>query len=222
VGQERTPQDERGPVEFEMKLPRTVSGRRVKRFIKKRQSSTRSEELPVDAAPDPEPSHHVVQNGLTLYRNPWDSALPPSWAELLVWPLEWAKGALAHHPEARPLKVLKPTWEDASSSKASSSCIRATWLGHASAYACLPAAKPGDEIRLLFDPIFSARAGPTQYTGVPRFRAVPCPVSDLPGVDIVCISHNHYDHLDETSLRDLNRCFPNALFCVPKGARAVL
>lgn len=47
-------------------------------------------------------------------------------------------------------------------------------------------------IRILFDPIFSNRAGPTAFTGPARIVGPPCRVEDLPGVDIVCISHNQY------------------------------
>jgi N-acyl-phosphatidylethanolamine-hydrolysing phospholipase D len=80
-----------------------------------------------------------------------------------------------------------------------------TWLGHASAFVEMPLSRAGGAgsdregdsgqretrtAKLLFDPIFSGRAGPTAYTGPARIRASPCEVEDLPGCDCVFISHN--------------------------------
>lgn len=49
-------------------------------------------------------------------------------------------------------------------------------------------------IRLLFDPIFSDRAGPSQWTGPKRALPPPCPIEDLPEFHFVVISHNQYAH----------------------------
>lgn len=86
--------------------------------------------------------------------------------------------------------------------------MRGTWLGHAAAYAEIPLEGADEEvskgekggaggesgekrtIKLLFDPIFSERAGPTSYTGPGRIRPTPCKAEELPGVDAILISHN--------------------------------
>lgn len=83
--------------------------------------------------------------------------------------------------------------------------LRGTWLGHAAAYVEIPLEEEVETeaerdkagwvrerrtIKLLFDPIFSERAGPTSYTGPGRFRPAPCQPEDLPGVDAILISHN--------------------------------
>ena len=54
------------------------------------------------------------------------------------------------------------------------------------------AERDGSTLHLLFDPIFSERAGPTSYTGPGRIRPTPCAVDELPGVHAVLISHNQY------------------------------
>lgn len=53
---------------------------------------------------------------------------------------------------------------------------------------------------IITDPMFSERASPMQWIGPKRFHPVPVTVSALPDIDIVLISHNHYDHLDQSSI----------------------
>lgn len=134
-----------------------------------------------------QPAHHTA-NG---FRNPWDSASPPTWPEVIAspLPLEWARGQFRQHPEAKNLEVKKPDWGDTSGKDN----LKATWLGHASVLVELPALNPRSAvptIKILFDPIFSPRAGPTQYTGPSRILPPPCRINELPGCDVVCISHN--------------------------------
>lgn len=54
----------------------------------------------------------------------------------------------------------------------------------------LPETRTSNGVRILCDPIFSNRAGPTAFTGPARIVGPPCRIEDLPGVDIVFISHN--------------------------------
>jgi L-ascorbate metabolism protein UlaG (beta-lactamase superfamily) len=76
---------------------------------------------------------------------------------------------------------------------------------------------------VLTDPQFSERASPVSFIGPRRHVAVPVPLADLPHVDVVVISHNHYDHLDRASVLGLN-AQPGGppLFLVPLGLRAWL
>uniref|UniRef100_T1JF62 N-acetylphosphatidylethanolamine-hydrolyzing phospholipase D n=1 Tax=Strigamia maritima TaxID=126957 RepID=T1JF62_STRMM len=68
------------------------------------------------------------------------------------------------------------------------------------------------------DPIFSERASPLWLMGPKRYRRSPCSINSLPRVDIVLISHNHYDHLDTESVRALNARFgENLHWFVPLG-----
>jgi L-ascorbate metabolism protein UlaG (beta-lactamase superfamily) len=58
-----------------------------------------------------------------------------------------------------------------------------------------------DGVNILTDPIYSKRASPFQWTGPARVHAPGVPFDDLPPIDIILISHNHYDHLDEATLK---------------------
>lgn len=60
-------------------------------------------------------------------------------------------------------------------------------------------------MNILFDPVFSKRCSPSQTVGPVRFTDVPCQVEDLPPIDVILLSHDHYDHSDVDSLRRVYR-----------------
>lgn len=68
--------------------------------------------------------------------------------------------------------------------------LRVTWLGHSTMLVDL------DGARLLIDPVWGERASPWSSTGPARFYAPPLALEELPQIDAVIISHDHYDHLD--------------------------
>ena len=72
-----------------------------------------------------------------------------------------------------------------------------TWLGHSTFFI------QHNGLNILTDPIFSERASPFSFAGPKRYTPAPIKLSDLPPIDIVVISHNHYDHLDENSIKAL-------------------
>jgi L-ascorbate metabolism protein UlaG (beta-lactamase superfamily) len=61
----------------------------------------------------------------------------------------------------------------------------------------------------MIDPVFSKRASPFQWIGPKRFRDPACEISNLPRIDVVFVSHDHYDHLDENALQLLYEKNPN-------------
>jgi L-ascorbate metabolism protein UlaG (beta-lactamase superfamily) len=67
---------------------------------------------------------------------------------------------------------------------------------------------------VLTDPIYSDRASPVAFTGPRRVRRPGVPFADLPEISVVLLSHNHYDHCDLQTLRDLDRLF-NPLVVTP-------
>ena len=73
--------------------------------------------------------------------------------------------------------------------------IAVTFIGHASFLLQI-----GGRC-LLLDPVWSPRASPLTFAGPKRVRAPGQPLEALPGVDLLLVSHNHYDHLDLATLR---------------------
>ncbi len=72
------------------------------------------------------------------------------------------------------------------------------WLGQASVFMNI------EGKYLLTDPMFSERASFVQWAGPKRFHPVPLEMDDLPALDAIIISHNHYDHLDEATIKQLD------------------
>lgn len=92
--------------------------------------------------------------------------------------------------------------------------LRVTWLGHSTLLVEI------DGRRILTDPVFSERASPSSLVGPSRFHPVPLAIEDLPPLDAVVLSHDHYDHLDENSVRALSA--RGERFVVPLGVGAHL
>ncbi|KAF9439247.1 hypothetical protein BGZ76_007448 [Entomortierella beljakovae] len=91
--------------------------------------------------------------------------------------------------------------------------VTATWLGHA----CFLVQIEG--VNVLFDPVFSERCSPSQFAGPKRYTPPPCKLDELPRIDIVVISHNHYDHLDLATIKKLREDH-QPYFYVPLGNKA--
>jgi L-ascorbate metabolism protein UlaG (beta-lactamase superfamily) len=77
-----------------------------------------------------------------------------------------------------------------------------TFIGHSSFLLRLPG------LNVLTDPVFSQRCSPVSFVGPRRVRAPGVALAALPKIDLVLLSHNHYDHMDLPSLRKLRRRFP--------------
>merc|ERR1712093_299544 len=194
--------------------------------------------------PDPNrPSHHT-NSTRSSFRNPWPSASAPTWTEILQlsFPLSLYSNLGKKYPDVQDVKVVDPDWGEGElkargldGEKERNECIVGTTLGHAGVMVQVPLegtmilggkGPKGDggkeRLWVVFDPIFSARAGPTQYTGPGRLMRAPCQVEDFPGCDAVVISHNHYDHLDLPTIQAILKKFPKAKYFVPLGNKSWL
>ena len=90
------------------------------------------------------------------------------------------------------------------------------WVGHST----FLIKKNG--ITILTDPVFSDRASPFKNIGPKRLIPPAIPLKKLPEIDFITISHNHYDHLDIRSLKDLYTLNSNTIFLVPAGDKKLL
>ena len=91
--------------------------------------------------------------------------------------------------------------------------LRATWLGHSTVLIEMAGR------RILTDPVFGERASPLGFMGPRRFHAPPVTVEALPELDIIVLSHDHYDHLCNTTLRALAKRKVPIVTALGVGAR---
>ena len=92
----------------------------------------------------------------------------------------------------------------------------AIWIGHST----FLIKKNG--FTILTDPIFSKRASPFKNIGPKRLIPPAIPLDIIPRIDVVTVSHNHYDHLDINSLKKIAKKHPDAIFLVPAGDEKLL
>ena len=86
-----------------------------------------------------------------------------------------------------------------------------TWIGHATLLVQM------EHVTFLTDPIWSNTPSPIPFVGPTRIVSPGIELEDLPPIDFVLISHNHYDHLDLPTLRALEKLSPETVFFVPIG-----
>lgn len=119
----------------------------------------------------------------------------------LTWKFITAKG------EREPATPIGPFPVDiAGYAKPSVSGLRITWMGHSSLMIEI------DGKRLLTDPVVGPRASFVSFMGPKRFFPYPLPLAQLPPIDGLILSHDHYDHLDKNAMKELSSAnFP--IFC---------
>jgi N-acyl-phosphatidylethanolamine-hydrolysing phospholipase D len=74
-------------------------------------------------------------------------------------------------------------------------------------------------LRVLFDPVFTHRCSPFSWLGPARYTPAPCNIEDIPIIDAVVISHNHYDHLSYPTVLKIKEKHPNVQFFAPLGLK---
>jgi L-ascorbate metabolism protein UlaG (beta-lactamase superfamily) len=155
-----------------------------------------SPQVSVEIIPSPAgktpPTHHVG-NPPTSFVNPWPSAR----GHYTIFSILKARFGFGRNfvpvPESRDelVAIRAPDWG------LDKPGLKSSWIGHAS-FLIETTTAPGSTrgIRIFLDPVFSDRMSPVNFAGPKRFSPPPCTIDEVPEVDLVVISHNHYDHLD--------------------------
>ena len=133
--------------------------------------------------------------------------MPRPFGEFIRWQRE--RAALDIAP---PTMDLAPIVPDLGFIQRRTNHFSVTWIGHATALVQI------GRVNVLTDPHFSERASPVQWAGPKRWQPPALRMEELPRIDVVLISHNHYDHLDEATVRALGaQAGGSPLFVVPLG-----
>lgn len=124
------------------------------------------------------------------------------------WAFERARRRLPRPPQ-EPVRGIAP---DVAYLHANRSEPTITWIGHASLLVQMGG------LNILVDPVFSRRVSPVRFAGPKRHQPPGLSVAQLPHIDVVAISHNHFDHLDHGSVHAVAQQAGGApTFLVPKG-----
>ncbi len=135
----------------------------------------------------------------------------PVWLDLA----QAIRAGLKASPHATPRDPVPTVKVDpAQLQVAPDSGLRITWLGHSTTLIEI------DGVRVLTDPVWGRRASPVDWMGVMRWYDSPLALADLPAIDAVVISHDHYDHLDHRTIIALKD--RATTFIVPLGVGAHL
>ena len=173
------------------------------------------------AAPpaDAQRAHHTASG----FRNNYVERVDRSFAELLRWQWEALRDGLPPAPRtATPVTTpdLPLVYGYHAAHAKGQGTPAMTWIGHASTLV------QAGGLNVLTDPIFSERASPVQIAGPKRAQPPGLALEQLPAIDVVVISHNHYDHLDRASVVALDyrarQSGARTLFLVPLGVGRLL
>ena len=148
------------------------------------------------------PPHHAP-NG--TFRNPWGLG-ESRFGGLLKWRWDRIRHPLPPDHGAQSLRTTTPSVR---APCAAANEIAITWVGHSTLVVQLGTAN------VLLDPIWSDRAAPWRSIGPRRVVPAALPLEGLPPIDVVLLSHNHYDHLDASTVRKLASVQPSASWVVP-------
>lgn len=152
------------------------------------------------------------------FQNNYLSFEPKGLVELLRWRYDAWRHSLPPPPR-RPAPTVRPDLDFVQANAMAGAAMQPalTFIGHASVLV------QAGGLNMLTDPMFSERASPFGFIGPKRAQPPGLSLAQLPRIDLVLISHNHYDHLDEASVSALD-AQPGGppLFIVPLGLKAWL
>jgi L-ascorbate metabolism protein UlaG (beta-lactamase superfamily) len=156
---------------------------------------------------DSSKKHHTPDGFRNNYPHPTDQNF---------WKWQWERltqNTVAKAPAAGWASVLPSVKPDVAFLKSNRVERTITWLGHATVLL------QTQGVNIITDPVFSARTSPVQFAGPKREVPFMMTPDELPEIDVVFVSHNHYDHLDVGTILDFKSRFPKATYLVPLGLK---
>lgn len=154
--------------------------------------------------PPPLPAHHRPGGG---FRNPWPDAEVRGFKALLRWRLvDRPRQSIAPTPPFDSFPRRSPAFVAPRSPPGQRTV---TWVGHSTLLLQL------GPLNVLTDPVWSMRASPLSWIGPKRMMSPGVDFDALPELDVILLSHNHYDHLDAATVRRLAQRFPDAPWLCP-------
>ncbi len=150
------------------------------------------------------PPHHLEVG----FRNPNPGYTAPERSQLF-----WMRRLLAGSVQPEPVIHLARMANDGAYLRENGTVATVTWVGHSTLLIQL------DGVNLLTDPQWSLRASPVSFFGPKRYTEPGLRFEDLPRIDLVVISHDHYDHLDVSTVKRLAQIH-HPTFFVPLGLKA--
>jgi len=166
-----------------------------------------------DPAPGTAPHHRDGR-----FQNNYVEFEPKGIAALLKWRMEAARAGVPKPPQQETPRIAPDLVFLRANAAAGAAMVPSlTWVGHASTLIQAGGAN------ILTDPMFSERALPVGFAGPKRHLPPGLALAELPHIDAVVVSHNHYDHLDAASVKALAaQSGGPPLFIVPLGLKAWL
>lgn len=150
----------------------------------------------------PKSRAHHVGSPPSSFINPWPSFDSSRLNPVTIFKAKFGRDRPKFVPvpgREELVPIRKPNWGGDQNG------FKVTWIGHASFL--IETTRVGGAsrgVRILCDPVFSERTSPVQFFGPKRYTPTPCSLAELPDVDVVIISHNHYDHLDHATIMHLH------------------
>ena len=158
----------------------------------------------------PLPAHHRVGGG---FRNPWPTGELHGLGDFLRWAVveRLTKGRPPGVSRAGFAAAFPPATPAPARPRADEGRLLATWVGHSTFLLQVGG------LNVLTDPVWGERASPVSFAGPKRWTPPGLDFDALPPIDVVLVSHDHYDHLDAPTVRRLTARHPGARWYVPLG-----
>ena len=148
------------------------------------------------------PEHHTPDG----FRNPFPDFEEKGFSDFIKWSvIDRFKGKKEKKPEKYSFKAVENNGQYLRANKTE---YTVTWIGHSTLLVQM------DGLTILTDPIWSERCSPISFAGPKRYVQPGMAFKDLPDIDVVILSHDHYDHLDKATIKKLGN---KPFYFVPLG-----